>query len=126
VQTHFISVEIAIHTDDESPEWIQWFRDQDNHVTKNPGTDSRWHIFFAPLPSQDADSTVRTLCTTIDQLPVEIKQHWTNATRREFFVGYQAGFQSPCFNDQLSLSTLRRVVDLQAELRLAIYPASSE
>ena len=126
MQTHFISVEIALYTDHKSPEWIKWFEELDNYVVTNPGTDSKWYIFFAPLPSNDANTTILDLCTEIQRLPNEVKQYWAKATRREFFVGYHAGFQWPCFNDQFSLSTLKLVVDLQAEIRLAIYPASNE
>lgn len=126
VQTHFTSVEIALYTNHESPEWIKWFEEQDNCVVTNPGTDSKWYIFFAPLPSKDADITIMDLCTEIQRLPDEVKQYWDNATRREFFVGYHAGSEWPCFNDQFSLSTLKLVVDLQAEIRLAIYPASNK
>ena len=126
VQTHFISVEIALHTDHESTEWIKWFEELDNYVVTNPGTDSKWYIYFAPLPSDDADATISDLCTEILRLPDDVKQYLTKAARREFFVGYHAGFQWPAFNDQFSLSTLKLVVELQAEIRLAIYPASSE
>ena len=126
MQTKFISVEIALHTDYESSEWVAWFEGQDNHVTRNQGDVAKWYIFFAPLPSTDADSTIRNLCTEIDQLPHEIKQHWTNATRREFFIGYQAGSEWHCFNEDLSLRTLELVAAQKAEIRLAIYPVDSD
>lgn len=125
MKTEFISVEIVIDTDIDSPEWIAWFEEQDNCVIKNPGSDSKWQIFFAPIPSEDADSTIRNLCVEIDQLPEKIKEQWTKAVRREFFIGYDAGSEWPGLNDLLSLSTLQLVVDQKAEIRLAVYPTSS-
>lgn len=125
-QTHFISVEIVLYTDHDPDEWNAWFEKQDNHVTRNQGDETKWHVFFAPLPYQDADTTIRNLCNEIVKLPEEIKRHWTNAVRREFFIGYQAGSEWPSFEDQVSLCTLQSVVNLKAEIRLVIYPASDD
>lgn len=126
LRSKFISVEIALHSNDDSSEWIAWFRALDNHVTKKPGTCAKWFIFFAPLSSGDVDSTIRTLCTEIAGLPEHIRTFWTNATRREFFLGYQSGNDWPCLEDRLSCDTLKLIVGLNAELRIAIYPSSHE
>ncbi len=126
MRSEFISVEIALHTDSESHEWITWFQSQDNHVEKVSGAIAKWFIYFAPLPSDDADSTIRRLCTEIEELPENVRTHWDNAIRRQFYVGYQAGVEWPCLDNRLSHDTLLKVVDLNAELRLAIYPATSE
>jgi len=126
MRSQFICVEIALHTDDESPEWIAWFHEQDNHVVKTAGTDAKWFIYFAPLSTGNADSTIRALCTEIDRLPDRVKASWHDAQRRQFFIGYHAGTEWPCLDDCLSHDTLKRVVELKAELRLAIYPADAE
>lgn len=126
MRSEFISVEIALHSDDESLDWIEWFQNQDNYVEKVLGTESKWFIYFAPLPSGDADSTIRSLCAEIDELPGNVRVHWDKAIRRQFFIGYQAGLEWPCLDDRLSHETLEKVVALNAELRLAIYPASNE
>jgi len=126
MRSKFISVEIALHSDHESREWIEWFQKQDNHVDKVSGTDAKWFIYFAPLPSGDVDSTISSLCDAIDELPENIRAHWDNAIRRQFFIGYQAGHEWPCLDNRLSHDTLVKVVGLDAEVRLAIYPASTE
>lgn len=126
MKSEFISVELALHTDDESSEWVRWFHDLDNHVVKTTGTDAKWLIYFAPLPSESADSTIRRLCTELQELPEEIRRYWTRAKRREFFLGYQAGFDWPCLDDRLSHETLNAVTELDAGLRFAIYPACVE
>ena len=126
MKSEFISVELVLHTDCDPSEWITWAEGQDNHVTKNPGSDTKWHVFFAPLPSADADSTIRNLCAVIDQLPPIVKAQWDSAVRREFYVGYQAGADWPCFTDLLSLDTITRIATHKADLRLTIYPVSSE
>ena len=126
MKSEFISVEIALRSDDESLQWIEWFQSQDNHVEKVSGTDAKWFIYFAPLPSGDADSTIRSLCTEINELPKKVRLHWDNAIRRQFFIGYQAGLEWPCLDNRLSHDTLTKVVGLNAELRLAIYPATTE
>jgi hypothetical protein len=126
VKTEFISVEIVLHTDDESSEWITWFEGQDNCVTKTSSPDAKWNIYFAPIRSVNPDLTIRNLCNQIESLPDEIRQYWTSALRREFFVGYQAGTEWPCLIDDFSLETLELVTEMKAVLRLAIYPASPD
>jgi len=95
MKTEFIRVEIVLHTDNESSEWIAWFEKQDNGVTKTSSPYATWHIFFAPIRSVNPDLTIRNLCNQINSLPDNIRQYWTSAFRREFFVGYHAGPNGP-------------------------------
>lgn len=123
MKSEFISVEVVIHIDHESLEWIEWFERQDNFVTKLPGREAKWFVYFAPIPCGDANSTIQQLCTEIEALPESVKQCWTNAVRRVFFIGYRAGDEWPAFTDQLSLRTLKLVTGLHAEIELVIYPS---
>ncbi len=121
--TKFVSVEVVLHTNDESLDWIAWFETKDNFVTKTAGTDANWYIYFAPLPEQTPDMTIRSLCKEIESLPENIKVFWKRAMRREFLVGYHAGNEWPAHIDILSPETLQNVTRLQAAISLAIYRA---
>ncbi len=122
--TKFVSVEVVLHTNDESLDWIAWFEAKDNFVTKTAGTDANWSIYFAPLPEQTSDMTIRCLCKEIESLPENVKVFWKRAIRREFFVGYHAGNEWPAHIDIFSPETLQNVTRLQAAISLAIYPST--
>ncbi len=121
--TRFVSVEIAIRTDIDCDGWIEWFEQQDNHVSKLRDNDSKWYVYFAPLPSIDANKTIFDLCAEIEKLPHPIRQHWDNANNREFYVGYHVGDEPQCYDQHFELETIQRAVSLNASIRIALYPA---
>ena len=119
--TRFISVEIAIWTDIDCDEWVSWFEQQDHHVTKLDGGESKWQVYFAPIPSVDANKTIFDLCSEIERLPPLIREHWDNANRREFHIGYHVGDEPHWYDQHLELETIQRVVKLSASIRIALY-----
>ena len=119
----FISVEIAIHTDFDSDALIQYFEDQDNFVAKVESVSHKWHIYFAPIPCKDADTTILSLCEMIRGLPSNVRHDWDMAADREFFAGYRVGGDPCCFTEHLKPKTLKAAFDLDAGIGYALYPA---
>ena len=122
-KTRFISVEIAIRTDMGCDGWIEWFEQQDNHVAKLDGGDSKWYVYFAPIPSIDANKTICDLCAEIEKLPQSVRKHWDNANKREFHIGYHVGDAPHCYDQHFELETIQRVVKLNASIRITMYAA---
>ncbi|MEM7479196.1 MAG: hypothetical protein AAF483_29780 [Planctomycetota bacterium] len=123
METRFVSVEVVIRTNSDCQEWIDWFEAQDNHVANISTEDHASFVYFAPLPSSDADSTIRRLCREIMQLPDEIRRHWKSADAREFFIGYHVGETPHCFIEHLQADTMALVHEQDASVRIALYPA---
>lgn len=122
-KTEFISVEIAIKTDFDSAAFVKWFEDQDNYVAKLECDSHKWYIYFAPIPSKDANTTILRLCEMIRTLPLEVRQDWDRAAHREFFAGYHVGGDPFCFTEHLDQSTLKAALDINAGIGYALYPA---
>lgn len=122
--TQFISVEITIRTDAECDEWIEWFEQQDNCVNKIADKESKWHVYFDPIPSADANKTIFDLCAAIEKLPGSVRRHWDNANKREFHIGYDVGDEPHWYDQHLELETLQRAVKLNASIRIAMYATS--
>ncbi|MEM8671520.1 MAG: hypothetical protein AAGG48_28630 [Planctomycetota bacterium] len=125
-KTRFVSVEIAIRTNHECDAWIEWFERQDNYVKKSRDEQYAWSVYFDPLPSLDANSTIQNLCKKIESLPEQVKSHWTNAGEREFFIGYHVGESPSCFTEFLDAKTIELVYSHRASIRIALYPTPDE
>ncbi|MCB1225897.1 MAG: hypothetical protein KDK99_08825 [Verrucomicrobiales bacterium] len=123
MKTEFISVEIAIKTDFESDAFVKWFEAQDNYVAKLECAPHKWYIYFAPIPSRDANTTIRKLCEMIRELPSDVRQDWDRAGHREFFAGYHVGGDPFCFTEHLDVETLEAAAELKAGIGYALYPA---
>lgn len=120
--SRFISVEVAIKTDADCDAFVEWFRARDNPVEKLPGGSHRWHVYFAPLPSANADLTIRDICGGIPDWPDEVRAEWDAAAFRQFFVGYEIGTDPAAFTDHFEPATLALAAGFGAGIGLAIYP----
>ena len=125
-ETRFISVEVVIRTNSDCEDWISWFEQQDNHIAKGPTDNHASYVYFAPLPSKDANSTIKRLCREIEALPENVHQQWIRADEREFFIGYHVGEKPHCFVEHLETDTLDLVNQHNASVRVALYPAPSD
>jgi len=125
-ETRFVSVEVVIRTNTDCQDWIDWFEHQDNYVANGPGENHASYIYFAPLPSSDANLTIRRLCKEINELPDAVRRQWTGADGREFFVGYHVGEAPNCFIEHFGIDTLELVRQQNASIRVALYPVPPE
>ena len=123
-QSRFISVEVVIKTDHDCDAFVQWFQSQDNHVEKMPCGTHRWHVYFAPLPSSSADSTIQILTTMILELPENIKIQWDQAGIREFIIGYHVGDEPISYQDHFIPETLAMAAQVGAGIGITLYPSS--
>ena len=117
----FLSVEVAIRTDANCDAFIDWFSSQDNHVEKRPGGAHRWYVYFAPIPCDTADLTIRKLCAGIPDWPSEVRRQWNDAAIREFYVGYEVVPRGFHFQDRLEPATLTEAANVGAGIGIAIY-----
>ncbi|MES2568905.1 MAG: hypothetical protein V4710_02490 [Verrucomicrobiota bacterium] len=122
-KTQFISVEVVIKTDHSYKEFVQWFTEQDNYVAVVPCDTHQAYIYFAPIPWETPDATIRNLCKQILALPELPRQQWAAAAYREFYIGYDVGEEPACYHDHLSCETLSAALSLGAGVGWALYPA---
>jgi len=122
--SRFISVEIAIKTDGDCDAFVDWFRAQDNYVEKISCDTHRWYVYFAPLPSGSADTTITGICEKIPDWPEAVRRQWDDATFREFFVGYEIGTEPIAYLDRFDRSTLELAARFGAGIGLALYPST--
>ena len=106
--SRFISVEIAIKTDGDCDAFVDWFRAQDNYVEKIPSDTHRWYVYFAPLSSDSANTTIRDICEGISGWPEVVRRQWDEAAFREFFVGYEIGTDPIGHLDHFDPSVVRQ------------------
>ena len=118
-----ITDKIAIKTDYDSDAFVKWFEDHDNYVAKLECTTHRWYIYFAPIPRDDANTTILRLSEMIQEIPPDVRQDWDRAGHREFFAGYHVGGDPFCFTEHLDKITLKAALELNAGIGYALYPA---
>lgn len=127
LKSEFISVEIAIDTDHEADEFIAYFERQDIYVTKvDSMVGHKWYIYFAPEAKGNANDTILDLCRQIEELPPGVRRDWDIAAKREFFAGYHVGGEPHAFTEHLDPAILKRVLDINAGIGFALYPAPPE
>lgn len=125
-QTRFVSVEVVIRTNADCQDWVAWFERLDNCVTMMSGENHESFVYFAPLPSSDANQTIRRLCQEINELPENVRRQWADAEQREFFIGYHAGEAPPCFTEHIDSDTLELVCQNGASIRIGLYSTPNE
>ncbi len=70
----------------------------------------------------DPDSNIIAIIEAIEAAPRAIRMLWDDCIQREFNVGYECGDGPWAFNQGLTNSTLRRIVEVGASFRITIYP----
>jgi hypothetical protein len=120
--SRFISVEIAIKTDGDCDAFVDWFRAKGNCVEKIPCESHRWYVYFAPLSSGSADTTIREICDGLPAWPEVVRRQWDEAAIREFFVGYEIGTDPSAHLDHFEHGTLELAARFGAGIGLALYP----
>jgi hypothetical protein len=121
LKTQFISVEVAIKTDQPYEAFVQWFSARGEHVSAVPCDTHRSHIYFAPLPCGTPEETIRHLCQQLAALSGLPRQQWDAANFREFYIGYELGDEPFCYQEHLSRETLLAVTSIGAGIGYALY-----
>jgi hypothetical protein len=71
--------------------------------------------------SADADATINSLCTLVEQLPKDVRQIWDGCCSRLFDIGYESG-TSKTFRSEIRTATIERIAELGAGIVVTIYP----
>jgi hypothetical protein len=85
------------------------------------------HAYFSIAGgSTDADSTINSLCTLIEQLPGDVRELWDGCCSRIFDIGYESGASPPSFQSEIRAATIQRVATIGASVVITIYPVADE
>lgn len=76
--------------------------------------------------SEDADATINSLCTLIEQLPGDVREIWDGCCSRIFDIGYESGKAPQTFRSEIRAATIQRVAKLGASVVITIYPETEE
>lgn len=86
--------------------------------------------FFARLECSnggdmsDADSVINKFCHALESLDERAAAQWKAAHRRCFDLGYETSGSDQCWQSDLRLKTLSRVVALGASIAFTVYPGN--
>ncbi len=72
--------------------------------------------------TDEADSLINFFCVLVEGLDDEAVSIWNSAFRKEFNIGYQSGLEPSHFESNIRNSTLKRIADLGASIKITIYP----
>lgn len=74
----------------------------------------------------DADATINSFCTLVEQLPKEVREMWDGCCSRVFDIGYESGASPQNFRSDIRASTIQRVANIGASVAITIYPETQE
>ena len=72
--------------------------------------------------TRTADSTIRTFCAIINNLPNQARTLWNSATLRSFSIGVEAGTRPSPRDFKIRPRTIHAVAALDAQIVLTVYP----
>ena len=73
----------------------------------------------------EPDANIVGICEVLEGLEGQMADALKECTLREFNIGYDCGSEPHSFSHELSLATLRRIVDVGATLRITLYRPDS-
>lgn len=76
----------------------------------------------AGCTSGDAEATIDSLCSLVENLPPEARRLWNGCCTRLFDIGYESGDSPASFRSVLHSETVARVAALGAAIMVTIYP----
>ena len=90
------------------------------------GRDGRWYSCLEVdeefTDEREPENHIAAMLDAIESLPERLHSAWRNCTVREFCIGYDCGDEPRAFQQGLSTTTLRRMSEVGATLRITIYP----
>jgi len=95
-------------------------------VGLNRGKDRLWYSCLEVdeefINDRQPEQHIVAMLDVIESLPPPLHAAWRKCTVREFCIGYGCGDEPWAFNQGLSNTTLRRIAEVGATLRITIYP----
>jgi len=76
--------------------------------------------------STDADATINSLCTLVEQLPRDVREIWDGCCSRLFDIGYESGTSPQNFRSEIRAATIQRVANIGGSVVITIYPEIEE
>ncbi len=85
--------------------------------------DSTWKAWYEINECKESpEETMQVFWQSLKNMPTEIKLIWESCNKRAFNIGFDCGKEPWAYNQTLSTETLSRVVELNAEVIITIYP----
>ena len=125
-KTRYITTDIVVDTDYECDNLISSFQDDYTGVFKYDGHKHKWHISIMPISHGDPERFINMLHKQIMSFPQKAKEEWDNAAVKEFYIGYQSGFEPHCVNHHLSIESIRLLSELNAGVGIAVYATDKD
>jgi hypothetical protein len=83
---------------------------------------------ISPIDVNDRgpDATAIRLCDLVEQLPIDARELWNNATDRVLDIGLDANLDRHCIVNLLAPETLMRIAKIAARLAVSVYAVGLE
>jgi hypothetical protein len=93
--------------------------------------DGLWYATFEILDCVDNQNYTpeKTICALIDRIEAlgeETRRLWTTCVTRKFDIGYECGDNPRMVINELTTDTLRRIVAVNASLKITLYQTDSK
>ena len=77
---------------------------------------------LSELIEGDANQTISTFCSLIENLSEKSKIIWDKSHSKKFDIGFQSGDSPKNYQTKIRGNTLNRIADLGANIVITIYP----
>jgi hypothetical protein len=123
---HYLNTDLEIESKSDLSRIVEEFGD-DVLVHHHGEIRGYQHAYFSIAGgTTDADSTINSLCTLIEQLPGDVREIWDGCCSRVLDIGYESGATPPSFQSEIRAATIQRVATIGASLVVTIYPVARE
>ena len=121
---HFLNVDLEIESHDPLNTIVEAFGEDVINLYCGEAHNHQLATFEIAKSScvGDADTLIGYFCILIDCLEGDAKTLWDNAFRKEFNIGYESDLEPESYESNLRPSTITRIADVGASIRITIYP----
>lgn len=125
VDTHYANTDLEIEADREPIALTAVFHQHEFFtLTERTKEDGSWHGSYETNDQYgEPDANITGFLDIIERLEGAALEAWQKCSRREFDIGYMAGYEPFNFTQMITLETLRRVVNAGAVIRITVYAA---
>ena len=78
-------------------------------------------VLEAETKTVSPDQTINFMCDALETLSIEAKEKVNSCSSIVFDIGYDSGFEPFHITHELKTSTLKRIVALEAKVKVTIY-----
>ena len=124
-EIQFLNVDVDIYSKFDLSELLSYFKPK---MAKMYCGDYKDGLYLLAMEhdelscnSETPDEIINSICNVFENLPDEAKEILEKVETVKFDLGFNSGDQPSNHRESISNKTLKRVVDLNAELAMTIY-----